>query len=218
MLVASNRFAGVLLALLTVACGTDGSALPSESTTDSTPPPTASLQPSPVESKIEPSASFSTAEPTSAPTLSAEPIGEDPEATCRNTEVGYSLSYPASWYVLPAEISADACTALGPNPFSDVAEAAILVADLDGGCFERQGPDPIETDHFTVDGFSTVRREFPVDWNGPGVHYVVDLNLVPVCGDESHVLVFEMDHDAPGEWETNKGILERIVATLEFDE
>lgn len=214
-----RRASSVVGLLLMVACGTGAGALPTASDATSTPLTTADSSLSPTESAA-PSATAAapspSAEPTVAPTLSAEPIDQQPEASCTNSAWGYSLSYPADWYVLPTSEPASACTSFGSEQFDDMAGASIKVSSIEGACYD-QDADPIAIEHFTVDGFPTIRREFPAVYNGPGYVYVVDRNPVPECGTETHLLLLETDHDAPGDYATNKRVLDRIVSTLAFD-
>lgn len=167
---------------------------------------------------LSPSTPVESAEPTQLPTLSAESVGEGTEQMCTNEVVGYSLAYPGDWFALESQDPAEACTAFGPEPFDDADGASILAVDIAGGCYDSSGHEPIAEERFMVDGFVAVRREFSADWNGPSMTYVIDRNPVPRCGTETHLLLFEADHDRPGEWETSKRVLERMVSTLDIDE
>lgn len=202
-------------ALLTLsACAAESGAVPSPQT--QTPRETASVGVSSVPSSILPTPAV-TAEASLAPTLSAEPIGDGPEQTCANVEAGYALSYPGDWYVLPSEEAPrGACTAFGPQPFSGDDGASILAVDLDGACYDSSGDVPLVEEHFTVDGFATVRREWDPNATVPGMTYVIDRNPVRRCGVDTHLLLFEADEDRPGDWETNMRVLDRMVSTIDF--
>jgi len=120
---------------------------------------------------------------------------------------------------MPAdEAPRGACTAFGPEPFSGDDGASILAINLEGGCYDSSGDVPLSEEHYTVDGFATVRREWEPDGNVPGMTYVIDRNPVPRCGLETHLLLFEADEDRPGVWEATKRALDRMVSTIELDE
>lgn len=195
------------LIITLAACAADIGALPTR--TESV---AASLAPSMPAG--DPSSGGSQASVTPGATLSAPPI-EETEVICSNAELGYSVSYPASWYVFPAADPVRACTVFGPEPFDAEAGGSIKLSAIQGACYDKtREPDAVA--RVVVDGSPTERREYDVLFNGPGYIYVVDRNPIPSCGNETDLLLLETDHDAPGDFEVNKRVLDRIVATLDL--
>jgi len=219
------------LAIVLVSCaGPAASAAPSDShstepTASATTMPT--LTPSP-----EP--------PSEAPSPSSSEVGElrpfavpaNPEADalfldrddCENEADGYRLEFPDAWYTNTAIGDVEPCSWFSPT-FYEVAdpsqvppEIAITVEYLEGdvGSFGEL----MSSETGVVGGTQTaVRAEWgpdersaqPADWR----EYVYVVQLGPT-EEEGPNLVLRTSTNMGGDYELNKGVLDRIVATLEL--
>jgi hypothetical protein len=221
----------VALAFLLVGCGPSASAIPSVQPVTAPPlTPSATARVAPTESAVaQPD------DPAEMSPVSAPPVGSR-EATCENAGVGYALAYPADWFVHPADATRNipACALFAAEPFTYVSSvrpgfgASVYVDEWEGSCLEFDMVDP------TPDVLEPVRvgglPAFRIHFRPPGaleVHsYLVNLSpdVGPVLGgigvepcDNSHALSIRSDGHAPGDYEQNRRVVDRIAATLTFD-
>jgi hypothetical protein len=193
--------------------------------------PTASPSPTPAPT-AEPTAS-----PTTEPTATPQPptgvgftITSHPEADalfldrddCQNLRDGYQLVFPDDWYTNTEIRDVPPCSWFSPGFYTvddgdDLPdEIAIEIFWLDGvyGYLEE----PISRDEGMIAGQSAFRIETggtSEDPAGGGTMYEYVVQLGPP-GEESPILVARTDTDMGGEYELNKAVLDRIMATMEF--
>lgn len=169
------------------------------------------------------------------PLVSAPPVGAH-EATCANTEVGYSISYPAEWFVQPQDHAAGvpACALFAADPFEYAPGrfpgfgASVYVTAWQGACleFDMVDPTPDVLEEVSVDGLPAYRILFLPPGASESHSYLVNLSpdLGPVLGgvgvgscESSHALSLRSDGHAPGDYELNRRVVDRMVATLTLD-
>ena len=166
------------------------------------------------------------------PAVSADPVGGD-EASCQNVDVGYSLSFPAAWFVHPGDPQRDIsdCSLFGPEPFAYAADAhgfgaSVLVSDFEGRCLDFEpGTKPDPLDQVTVADLPAFR----IDVGPDGLlsqHYSYLVNLRPhdgpildgidvgPCG-HNHGLEIRTDASSSGDYALHRRVVDRIAATLE---
>jgi len=222
----STRFAGASLVLILAACAADASPLAS-------PTQTPMQTPSP-----EPTASASvtpSAEPaqTPPPTTSEPPGGfslaSNPEADalfgdrddCQNLEDGYQLQFPEDWYTNTEIGNVPACSWFSPtfyevdDPSDMPDEIAIQIFVLNGA--RGYITEPISREEVIVGATQTaVRIEVAGTSNSDdGMTYEYVVQLGPTA-EEGPNLVVHTDTDMGGDYELNKAVLDRIMATIEF--
>ena len=190
--------------------------------------PTASPSPTPTP---EPTAS-----PTPEPTVTPQPptgggftITSHPEADalflerdeCQNLQDGYQLVFPEEWYTNTEIRDVPACSWFSPG-FYTVAgdelpdEIAIEIFWLDGA--RGYLGEPMSRDEGMIAGQSAARIEIgdtSDDPDGDGTMYEYVVQLGPP-GEEGPTLVARTDTDMGGDYELNKAVLDRIMATMEF--
>lgn len=221
------------LALVLAAC-----ARPASSVTPSDSP---SVEPTP-SATPEPTVSPSAEPASEAPSPSASEVAElrpfaiaaNPAADalfldrddCENEADGYRLDFPDAWYTNTAIGDVEACSWFSPT-FYEVAdpnevpsEIAIVIEYIDGdrGSFEEL----LSSESGIVAGTQIAARaewagaegdggQMPADWR----EYVYLVQLGPTEEDGPN-LVMRTATDMGGDYELNKAVLDRIVATLEF--
>ena len=196
--------------------------------------PTASATPEPT---VTPSA-----EPASeAPSPSASAVGElrpfavaaNPQADalfldrdeCENAADGYRLEFPDAWYTNTAIGDVEPCSWFSPtfyevdDPSEVPPEIAITIEYLKGDVGTTMG-EAVSREFGIVGGTQTaVRVEYrpdersaqPADWRA--YEYVIQLGPTE---EEGPNLVLRTATDMGGDYDLNKAVLDRIVATLEF--
>ncbi len=191
--------------------------------------PTASPSPSPT---AEPTAS-PTAEPTATPqppTGGGFTIASHPEADalflerdeCQNLQDGYQLIFPDDWYTNTEIRDVPACSWFSPDFYTlddgdelpD--EIAIQIFWLEGARGYLGGE--ISRDEGMIAGQTAVRVETggtSDDPTGDGRMYEYVVQLGPP-GEEGPTLVARTDTEMGGDYELNKAVLDRIMATMEF--
>jgi hypothetical protein len=223
--------AALVLGMLVSACagGTDASPSPATSPTESqspeatpTPTPDPTEQPTPTPTP-EPTAD---ATPTPSPVMSGPPGGFTvlPHAgadalfldrdTCTNDRDNYEVTFPDDWWTNTAFGNGryPACIWFSPT-FYEVTdldavpdEIAITITWMagDSGSFE----DPIRREFVTVGGQAAVRVEYPG-------RYVYQVQLGPTPEEGPNLLV-ETSSEMGGDYELNKAVMDRMMATIEF--
>lgn len=228
------------MALVLAACAAAPSPSSSAETTAAS-TVTASTVASP---SMEPSAtprSTATPEPTGSPSpgpiATSQPqtgggftITAHPEADalfaerdeCQNLQDGYQLIYPDEWYTNTEIRGVPACSWFSPvfyavaNDDELPAEIAIEIFWLPG---ERDYQrDPISRDEGMVGGQAAARVEVSGtadDPEGEGTTYEYAIALGPP-DEAGPTLVARTDTDMGGDYELNKAVLDRVMATMEF--
>lgn len=236
----SGHWSPVLLAALTAAAATvlvvgavqlfrPGGGLFGSMPTNS---PSPSAESSPPASEA-PAPSITISPVPSAPPVTASPLESSDEAMCENADLGYRLAYPADWFVHPAdpELGIPPCALFAAEPFTyrpDVPTgfgASVYVIDFEGSCLEFDGgaqPDVLEA--VTVAELPAYRIESGPDNFLPQA-YLYLVNLLPDAGpvlggaengscEGNHALYIRTEGAGPGDYLTNKLVVDRMAATL----
>jgi hypothetical protein len=220
------------LAVVLAACAEPGSSVaPSDSpsvrpTKSATPEPTVTPSPEPASEAPSPSASevgelrpFAVA---ANPAADALFLDRD---DCDNDANGYRLEFPDAWYTNTAIGDVEPCSWFSPtfyevsDPSQVPPEIAITIAYLDSdiGTYTDEA---VSREFGLVGGTQTaVRVEYrpgdesaqPADWRA----YLYVIQLGPT-EEEGPNLVLQTSTEMGGDYELNKAVLDRIVATLEF--
>lgn len=174
--------------------------------------------------------------PGQSPGDGGSPVGatpRGPETVCRNAEAGYSLAYPTAWFVHPpdADRGIPGCALFGAEPFDFVATrppglgASVSVTTWTGSCLEFDSIDPLPDvlNSVTIGGHPA----FEIQFRPPGAlkshGYLVNLSpesgeVLQLEGDasceQSHALSIRADGSAPGDYELNRHVVDRMAATL----
>lgn len=188
-----------------------------------TPEPKPSLTVEPEESEAEPTptpSATAAGEPTIAPNPDADALFLDRDE-CVNRQDGYQLQFPDDWWTNTAIARFPACVWFSPT-FYEVPD-------------ETQRPEEIALEIFWVGGdygwfteeFSRqevavgtqrgVRAEIAGTSDDPanGTTYLYVVQLGPTA-EEGPNLVARTDTDMGGDYDLNKAVLDRIMATMEF--
>ena len=205
----------------------NSSANASASTTPSVPPASATTSAS---ASAEPSASSpGSATPSASGFPTAFAIEPDPEAdalfeapdSCRNPQDGYTVAYPDPWYTNTQIRDVPACSWFSPT-FYEVDDFATRPDEIAIEIFWLGGDrghlgEELSRERGIVGGQYAVRIEVegtPDDPStGRSFEYVVQLGPTSEGGPN---LVVRTDTSMGGDYELNKAILERIMASIEF--
>ncbi|HET7636747.1 MAG TPA: sialidase family protein [Candidatus Limnocylindria bacterium] len=129
----------------------------------------------------------------------------------------YSLRYPASWQMLGSD-----CVAFAPSSVPGPAGAAITMGVIDGAIGYTT---PVIGQEQSVISGHRARREAiaaaPAGWGGPATpesyRYVVQLRGASTSDAETGpFLVASTSRTSSGDYELNKAVLDRIIATLQL--
>ena len=210
------------LALVVAACSPQ--AVPPSSTPPSEKPtfeatPSASAATEPTESaSAEPSASAD--EPPSGFTVLPNPEADSlflDRDECENAEDGYRLEFPEEWYTNTEIGDVPACSWFSPTFYEAddsgavPPEIAITIEILDG---DRGYHDDFISNEEVVVGATQVAHRIEVESDGTTMYeYVVQLGPT---SEEGPNLLARTDTDMGGDYELNKAVLDRIMATVEF--
>jgi hypothetical protein len=235
-----RALAAVSLLAVVAACGADPSSptdppatpsapAPSEGPTPEATPsvtPTPSPTPQPTDTPVaSPGASPAAGGGfTVAPNAEADRLFLDRDE-CENRTDGYRLEFPEDWWTNTEIGKWPPCVWFSPTYYTvgqlDAVpdEIAITIEWMSGdrGSFE----DALRREEVTVGGQPGVRVEYrgaegdggtmPRDWN----EYVYQVQLGPTA-EEGPNVVARTDTDMGGDYELNKAILDRIMATMRF--
>ncbi len=241
-----NRFphrplaAVTLLSMILAACAADPSSPAVPSATPSIPAvvetptpdatPSATATPSPTPSPTGTPSGAPTATPvagggfTVAPNAEADRLFLDRD-DCENRTDGYRLEFPEDWWTNTEIGKWPPCVWFSPTYYTvdqlDQVPEEIAVTiewtSADRGSFE-EAP---QREEVTVGGQPAVRVErrgaggnggtMPRDW----YEYVYQIQLGPTP-EEGPNIVARTDTDMGGDYELNKAVLDRIMATMEF--
>lgn len=222
------------LVLLLAACATPAST-PSEE-----PEPTVTPDAS-VDASTAPSEEASVAaseEPSATPDATAPPSGggleiaANPAADalfldrdeCQNLRDGYQLQFPDEWYTNTEYRNFAPCVWFSPTSYetdgdSVPPEIAITIEWVGGDVgFTNEELSRAEGEiglqpavRIEEAGAGTEGSEFPPDWRS--YTYVIQLGRTP---EEGPNLVVRTTNEMGGDYELNKAVLDRILATIEF--
>ena len=213
----------VLAACQSAATGDSASA----SATGAPATPSASVQASATASAPAQPAASASAKPNASP--GEPPTGftvlPNPEADslfldrdeCENSEDGYRLEFPDDWYTNTEIGDVPACSWFSPTFYEadesgDVpSEIAITIEILDG---DRGYHDDFISNDEVVVGATQDAHRVELESDGTTIYeYVVQLGPTP---EEGPNLLARTDTDMGGDYELNKAVLDRIMATIEF--
>jgi hypothetical protein len=210
------------LALVVAACSPQAvapsSTPPSEKPTfEATPSASAATEPT-ESASAEPSASAG--EPPSGFTVLPNPEADSlflDRDECENAEDGYRLEFPEEWYTNTEIGDVPACSWFSPSFYEAddsgavPPEISITIEILDG---DRGYHDDFISNEEVVVGATQDARRIEVENDGTTMYeYVVQLGPTP---EEGPNLLARTDTDMGGDYELNKAVLDRIMATIEF--
>jgi hypothetical protein len=210
------------LALVVAACSPQAvapsSTPPSEKPTfEATPSASAATEPT-ESASAEPSASAG--EPPSGFTVLPNPEADSlflDRDECENAEDGYRLEFPEEWYTNTEIGDVPPCSWFSPTFYEAddsgavPPEIAITIEILDG---DRGYHDDFISNEEVVVGATQVAHRIEVESDGTTMYeYVVQLGPT---SEEGPNLLARTDTDMGGDYELNKAVLDRIMATIEF--
>jgi hypothetical protein len=210
------------LALVVAACSPQAvapsSTPPSEKPTfEATPSASAATEPT-ESASAEPSASAG--EPPSGFTVLPNPEADSlflDRDECENAEDGYRLEFPEEWYTNTEIGDVPACSWFSPTFYEAddsgavPPEIAITIEILDG---DRGYHDDFISNEEVVVGATQDARRIEVESDGTTMYeYVVQLGPTP---EEGPNLLARTDTDMGGDYDLNRAVLDRIMATIEF--
>jgi hypothetical protein len=210
--------------------GPTGSATPSEPEASEPPTPepspSATVSPTPsVAATVAPTATPPPGEFAIAPNAAADALFLDRDE-CANPADGYRLAFPDAWWTNTAFGRIEPCSWFSPT-FYEVAgddapptEIAIVIALVDGdvGFFEEIVSREVGRVGVTQDAVRIELRgaagsggQMPAEWREYA--YIVQLGPSPEEGPNLYVRTAT---DMGGDYELNRAVLDRMMATIEF--
>ena len=207
------------LVLLLAACSTAATPAPSTPTPTITAEPTAaatpSAQPTPTAQEATPSQTDDGGTPsgfTVTPHPDADALFLDRD-DCENLEDGYRLEFPEEWYTNTEIGDVPACSWFSaefyevddPNEVPGEIAITIEYVEGDSGSFE----DAVSRESVIVGSTQEATR---VDYDDS---YLYQVQLGPTL-EEGPNLVVTTTTEMGGDYELNKAVLDRIMATMEF--
>jgi hypothetical protein len=218
--------AAATLLLVVSACGNGSSTSPAASDV-----PTASPQPSPTQEATAEPSETATAPASLAPSASVDPtaftVAPNPEADalfitrdeCENVADGYRLELPDAWFTNTAIGEVPPCSWFAPTTFevddpSEVpAEIAITIELIDGDS-GSVSEDVISRETGIV---GRTQEAVRVEWGSAdgGRRYVYQIQLGPTPEEGPNILAMTST-EMGGDYELNKAVLDRIIATMEL--
>jgi hypothetical protein len=227
-----RRLATALLLTLTACTAPTGPSAeqPSSAPPDApTPSPPSSSQPASASASPSVSASPSTSGTPTAFTVAPNPAADAlylDRDQCENLADGYRVQFPDAWYTNTAIGDVEPCSWFSPtfyevdDPGQVPPEIAITISYLEGdfGSFERD----LSREFGIVGGTQeAVRVEYegalgeggqmPPEWHG--YVYLVQLGPTEEAGPN---LIIQTSTEMGGDYELNKAVMDRIVATMEL--
>lgn len=147
--------------------------------------------------------------------------------TCTNPDAGYTVTYPNSWYTNTDFGDTPACSWFSPTVYDVGSEAdipdeiVIVITVFDGAVGHFGSPDYSMTEAVEIGGFAGGRHEqigYTYEGGGyeallPGYEYFAILSDSPV---EGPTMIASTGGDGVGDYELNKAVLDRIMASLTF--
>jgi hypothetical protein len=219
----------MVLGLLVSACA--GGADPTDS---ASPSPTPSVRPTPTHpASTSPEATRSpTEEPTQQPTDSPSPtlvelpggftVHANAEAdslfldrdTCSNERDNYEVAFPDEWYTNTEIGRNPACVWFSPTDYdvpdpSVVPDEIAITIEWVEGDIGRNDADALSREDVLVGGQNASR----VEWNDEAYWYTIQLGPSP---EEGPNLLVATSAEMGGDYELNKAVMDRMMATIEF--
>jgi hypothetical protein len=146
--------------------------------------------------------------------------------TCHNPVAGYSVDFPEDWYTNTAIGSSPACSWFSPTFFevqgADVPdEVAIVMTSFVGGIGFVHEPDYSVSDQVEIDGWNASRTEeiggLGADGWLPRSLFTYQYTIWAADDDLGLKVIATTKSDHEGDYELNKAVLDRIMASLRFD-
>lgn len=185
------------------------------------PTPTATVEPD--ESEAEPTTTPTATvggEPTVAPNPEADALFMDRDE-CINRQDGYLLQFPDDWWTNTEIARFPACVWFSPT-FYEVPDETQRPEEIAIEIFWVGGDYGWSTEEFSREELAVgtqrgVRAEIAGTSDDPanGTTYLYVVQLGPTA-EEGPNLVARTDTDMGGDYELNKAVLDRIMATIEF--
>ena len=164
----------------------------------------------------------------STPTADGRAAASGPQGEgllqCENPEARppYSLSYPADWFVHPADPAAEVppCTYFGPERFDYAEPLAVedavesIVVMVFTGCVVEELRSAVSASSEVVDGFPATASEFRHGSNRR-YNWKVEVHRGPQC-DTDTTGFLQTASWMPGDYETNKAVLELMARSMDF--
>ncbi len=225
----------VAITLLVSACRAQTAASPSEAVASPTPSASeaASAEPDPTPSPSEEQTPAPTPAPSTDPTAPF-PVAANADAdalfldrdTCTNAEDGYRVAFPDAWWTNTPVADVGACAWYSPTDFdvddpSEVPpEIAITIEVIDGdvGTFleilsRNEGliGQTQSAVRWEVRGTGTEGSEYPTSYRA----YTYVVRLGPTSEEGPNIRA-HTDTNMAGDYELNKAVLDRIMATMEL--
>jgi hypothetical protein len=175
--------------------------------------PTDSPEPTPSSTPIEGEGGFTIASNAEADALFAERF------TCENSEEGYQVDFPAEWNANAEFGRVQPCSWFAPTEYETgdpgelPDEVAIEIFVLDGGRDYDAIVEITDQDEGIIGATQPTAR---VRYETDGVEhyeYVVQLGRTP---EEGPNLVARTASDMGGDFDLNRAVLDRMMATMEF--
>lgn len=159
--------------------------------------------------------------PTSTPERTPEP--EPEQASCTNTELSFTVEYPAGWQTNDGEVMPE-CSVFDPEPIrvqpaTEIPEDIAVVITSDEVSFERAtapGPSEREIDRSEgeVDGRKAVRIE--AEATGEGLYDAGTLVTRWVVDVEGGILTAHSTNVGQPEYATKQEVLDQMIESLRF--
>ena len=146
---------------------------------------------------------------------------------------GFHVTYPEAWYVHPQDTTnrVGACTHFSMEPFEvdrgDRDEvpgggASVWLTYVHGSCIGFYDEEEIlQRDELVVAGLPALRIESRLFDLPRDYRYVVDFNPPHLLGadcEDGLGLILATNEDAPGDFEVNRAVVDRMARTLRVDD
>jgi hypothetical protein len=145
--------------------------------------------------------------------------------TCTNSVAGYTVSFPEEWYTNTAVGATPACSWFSPTFYevngSGVPEEIVIeITSFEAGIGFVHEPDYTISEQVTVDGRNASRIEevggFGANGWLPRSRFTYQYTIWASDDPLGLKIVATTTTDDPGDYEGNKAVLDRIIATLEL--
>ena len=142
---------------------------------------------------------------------------------CANPEDGYRLSFPDAWYTNTAIGDVPACSWFTPEFFrvaepGEVPDEIWISLGVMEGVLGYIGTTEIYFDEtVTIDGLEVRRVEYNPNPSGDPGYRAYHYRIIPDEGAEGPTFVAGTDTDIADDYQLARAVLDRIMASLEFD-
>jgi hypothetical protein len=144
------------------------------------------------------------------------------------TDIGWTISFPEGWYTNEQTDDRSACTLFASEPIEFAGDGTYpqsveIVGNVPPGGDFSTGGEITRTDEYTVDGVAAVRYEVAASEGGfspdPAVLWAIAIaGNLPAEGNDRPYLILSTGSSDPDELAMRVDVLDRMVATLDFDE